>query len=311
MATKSLTCTVTATASIAYNSSTHKYTATGKAYGNAEAKETKTAESGTEAYDAGVTAGGTAAGVSGSWSGKVYTVSRSANTATKSLTCTVTATASIAYNSSTHKYTATAVANGNATARETKTAVSGTEAYDAGKAAGEPVSMSFKERVSGSNWKMNVVDASGATIVVPLNVESLKTVAGFLVGDYGSAATKASLTPGKWLIAGVSSAYDTGRAWLVPSAWIRYVDAEGSNHQGTLAAGRYVELYYSRHDGTQSGTGATWKVPESSSYTHSASLYCYEISTGASGVKTVRFSVQYSASQSVPFSTGRSYAMHW
>ena len=40
-------------------------------------------------YTAGVTDGNTAAGVTGSWSGATYTVSRAANTATKSLSCTV------------------------------------------------------------------------------------------------------------------------------------------------------------------------------------------------------------------------------
>ena len=55
--TKSLSCTVTAGASISYNSSTHKYTATGRAYGNASEKKSATAESGTEAYDAGYNAG--------------------------------------------------------------------------------------------------------------------------------------------------------------------------------------------------------------------------------------------------------------
>ena len=132
-----LSMTVTAGVSAqSYNSSTHKYTAFGYAYGDGVQKASSGGSvSGTEAYDAGKTDGNTAAGVSGSWSGKVYTVTRSANTATKSLTCTVTAGASISYNSSTHTYTATGRAYGNATERENKTATSGTEAYTAGQNA--------------------------------------------------------------------------------------------------------------------------------------------------------------------------------
>ena len=104
-----------------------------------------------------------------------------------------------------------------------------------------------------------------------------------------------------------------GGYWFVPSAWFLYRDAAGSNHQGNLQGGKYIELVYTRpNNGTPKSTGSTWYVPESGpSYSHSATLYCYEITTGSTGVKTCRFSVQYSASQSVPFSSGHSYSMHW
>ena len=85
-------------------------------------------------------------------------------------------------------------------------------------------------------------------------------------------------------------------------------DTQGSNHQGDLPSGKYV--YIGAHGVYD--TNKTWKVPnQNPAYSHSASLYCYEITTGSTGVKTVRFSVQYSASQSVPFSTGSNYSMHW
>ena len=54
---------------------------------------------------------------------------------------------------------------------------------------------------------------------------------------------------------------------------------------------------------------AKFQIP--TSYSRSATLYCYEVTTGSSGVKTVRFSVQYSATQSNPFSQGSSYTFHW
>ena len=104
-----------------------------------------------------------------------------------------------------------------------------------------------------------------------------------------------------------------GGYWFVPSAWFLYRDTAGSNHQGDLQGGKYIELVYTRpNNGTPKSTGSTWYVPPAGpSYSHSASLYCYEITTGSTGVKTCRFSVQYSASQSVPFSSGHSYSMHW
>lgn len=53
----SITLTVTAGATIAYSSTTHKYTATGSAKVNGTERNSATSVSGTEAYDAGVTAG--------------------------------------------------------------------------------------------------------------------------------------------------------------------------------------------------------------------------------------------------------------
>ena len=120
----SLTCVVTA--GISYSSSTHKYTAT--AYGNQASKAT--AVSGTEAWDAGSTAGYNSAHLSGSWgsgnSANVFTVTKVNTGSSNSLTCVVTA--GITYNSSTHKYTATAYGNQASKA----TATSGVEAYNAG-----------------------------------------------------------------------------------------------------------------------------------------------------------------------------------
>ena len=109
---------ISISADIAYNSSTHKYTATAKAGNTAMDNE----ESGTEAYSAGVTAGGTAAGVVIDTENNE--VRRELNTATKAISIS----AAIAYNSITHKYTATAKA-GN-TAMDTEE--SGTDAYDDG-----------------------------------------------------------------------------------------------------------------------------------------------------------------------------------
>ena len=126
-----------------------------------------------------------------------------------------------------------------------------------------------------------------------------------------------NLNPGIWVTAGYRDHNNTvhycGSRWYTLKAGgVRaYSGAEPSGVQ-TLAASTVYEIYYDNGSGGTPGSGKYFKTPSSgTSYSHSASLYCYEISTGGTGVKTVRFSVQYSASQSVPFSTGRSYSMHW
>lgn len=126
---------ITLSATIAYSTTTHKYTA--KA--NADGTEKDSVESGTQAYDAGVTAGNTAgynsAKLAGSWSGAVWTVAKG-TTGTDSVSLTLSATAAISYDSTTHKYTATGKARASNADRASATATSGTEAYDAGYGAG-------------------------------------------------------------------------------------------------------------------------------------------------------------------------------
>lgn len=120
-ATKSVS--ISAKASISYNSSTHKYTATAKAKAGNTEMDSVTETGGTEAYSAG----GTAAGVViDTENGEVR---RELSTSTKAVS--ITSKASISYSSSTHKYTATAKAKAGSTTMDTTTDVSGTEAWDA------------------------------------------------------------------------------------------------------------------------------------------------------------------------------------
>ena len=126
-----------------------------------------------------------------------------------------------------------------------------------------------------------------------------------------------NLNPGIWVTAGYRDHNNTvhycGSRWYTLKAGgVRvHSGAEPSGVQ-TLASNTVYEVYYDNGSGGTPGSGKYFKTPSSGqSYSHSASLYCYEISTGSSGVKTCRFSVQYSATQSVPFSTGHSYSMHW
>ena len=75
--------------------------------------------------------------LSESWNGATYTVSTTGQTTGHSASITLSATSSIVYNSSTHTYFAgaTAEAGGATRAYDATPAESGTEAYDAGRAA--------------------------------------------------------------------------------------------------------------------------------------------------------------------------------
>jgi len=114
-------------AAIAYDSSTHKYTA--KALCDDDLMDT--AESGTQAYDAGRTAGYNSATGSYTKSGGVLKITK--DTGGTAFPISFSIDAAITYNSTTHKYTAKALCDDD----QMDTAESGTQAYDAGVADGE------------------------------------------------------------------------------------------------------------------------------------------------------------------------------
>ena len=130
-----LTITVTAGASISYNSSTHKYTATGTASAGGGQRGTATATSGTEAYEAGSSAGYSNAHLTSSWNSNdtMLTVSKTTSGSANSASFTVGAKATLTYNSSAHTYTATAQAKVDGTVHgSSDSTTSGTQAYEAG-----------------------------------------------------------------------------------------------------------------------------------------------------------------------------------
>ena len=232
------------------------------------------------------TNGYNSAKLSGSWgsgnNNNVWTVSKGTTGNDNAVSMTINADVSQSYNTTTHKYTAYGYANdGDGTRRATSAAaVSGTEAYNDGYNANR------------SGW--------------------------IAYGKGSATISQGYLGPGNYVHAYTNNidgnSRDSNGYWWIPTAWLRYVNSAGSNHQGDLASDKYIELIYTNSDasGDVRGTGATWHVPKTgSSYSNSATLYCYEITTGSTGVKTVRLSVQYSASQSVPFSSGKNYTMHW
>ena len=114
-------------AGISYNSSTHKYTA--KALCDDDLMDST--DSGTEAYDAGRTAGYNSATGSYTKSGGVLKISKT--TGGTAFPISFSIDAAITYDSTTHKYTAKALCDDDLM----DSTESGTQAYDAGVTAGE------------------------------------------------------------------------------------------------------------------------------------------------------------------------------
>ena len=103
--------TVSAGASLSYDSSSHKFTANATAYAGGSARAT-------------ASAGGEALSLSDSWSGGTWTVTGKFGNANLGLSksTTVTAGASLSWSSSEHKYTATATAYAGGSSRATASA---------------------------------------------------------------------------------------------------------------------------------------------------------------------------------------------
>ena len=165
--TKSATFTVTAgNPTYSYNSSTHKYALTGTALVNSSQKASGVSSTGTEAYDAGVSAGKSAAGISTSWGtgsgANVLTVERALSSSTKSATFTVTAgNPTYSYNSSTHKYALTGTALVNNTHRASGVSSTGTEAYDGGYSDGNSAGYSSGYSAGYGNGKTDGANSAG------------------------------------------------------------------------------------------------------------------------------------------------------
>lgn len=124
----SVNTTVTAAATISYDSTTHKYTATAKASAGGAVRETKTKDSGTEAYEAGYGAGWAAAAAKFKRTGNtVYGPSTTADGSDRSFTANYTAStctpssytesqySSSWYRASRHSYTASTYTPSSAT----------------------------------------------------------------------------------------------------------------------------------------------------------------------------------------------------
>lgn len=109
---------------------------------------------------------------SGNESNKVVigkTTSGSAN----SLTFTITSESSISYNTSTHTYTASGKAKVNGTQKDSSSAISGTEAYDAGHTAGKNATTISK---SGWNSYSGSTVPAGRTLTLTTDAPTPKTL---------------------------------------------------------------------------------------------------------------------------------------
>lgn len=215
---------ITADASISYDSSTHKYTAGAQAKAGTTKMQYSSKVSGTEAYEDGQAA----AGLELDTTNKKVKRSLSSNVKEYS----ITADASISYNSSTHKYTAGAQSKAGNTKMQYNSKVSGTEAYDDG------VSDGYKSGFDADH-NPRITYGSG----------------GSCNGDFEMAkAVKAhsSKTNG--------STQESAGYWYVPGCHL--VQAiNPSSYISELPFDTYWEVVGVNHDGSQQHFGKIWKTP--------------------------------------------------
>lgn len=185
--------------------------------------------------------GQTAAGLSINGNG-TNTVTRALSSSTKSVS--ITATAGISYNSSTHKYTATAQSKAGSTNMGSASAVSGTEAYDAGVAATVANTWFGYTSTRGSSSDSSFIDVS-----------TPDTTRYLYAKDRNNSWSRPNIT------------------WYLPEPDIFEVSSQGSHHLGTLTAGSYICAGYHRgsYGGDAKFSAYTWKVPGSGGASYSFS----------------------------------------
>jgi hypothetical protein len=110
------------------------------------------------------------------------------------------------------------------------------------------------------------------------------------------------------------------------AGWLHYYDLWTSTYQ--VSNGKYTylartpidrgngsyQIVWSSQVGNYSGGGGGSSGTSGSgttTYANSVTLYCSNITTNNNGVKTVTFTVNYSASQNVPFTKSKSYNFHY
>ena len=97
--------------------------------------------------------------------------------------------------------------------------------------------------------------------------------------------------------------------------WKHYYDIWDSNYQAS--GGKYTYPARTPVDHYNSNYSIVWSgvVPGSGgggqTFSHNAQFYCSSVKTGTTGIKSVTLTIDYAATQSCPFSSGRSYRMYW
>ena len=190
-----------------------------------------------EGYDDGVSDGKTAAGVTINVNNK--TVDRALSSATKSVA--ISAVATIGYNSTTHKYTAYATAKAATTEMDSDSEASGTEAYDAGVAAG-----------IATNFILTTVTPQGEQDTVFVEMAS----GGY---DYYKAGTATNYYPGD---GGEFTVQGTSAGTIYKRKTSGAIRITGSKQTITT---RGTPIYFKAHAKTETPTGLWYSMIGSSS----------------------------------------------
>ena len=187
--------------------------------------------------------GQTAAGLSINGNG-TNTVTRALSSSTKSVS--ITATAGISYNSSTHKYTATAQSKAGSTNMGSASAVSGTEAYDAGK-----------NDTIATTWFGYTSSRGSSSDSSFIDISTPDTTRYLYAKERNGAWSRTNIT------------------WYLPKAEIFTVSGAGSHHIGDLTPGTYICAGYTRggYSGDAKYSAYTYRVPGSGGASYSISGY--------------------------------------
>jgi len=172
----------------------------------------------------------------------------------------------------------------------------GTARYNAGVTAG----------YSGCFSSISLVPSSINNISYDTTY-TIKAYANSTPNSNNEAASMSFTTPSYW------SAFDAG--------WLKYYDVWTATYQ--MSGGKYTypartpiphnnSNYNIVWSGTVTGSGSgSTSGSGTTTYANSVTLYCSNITTNNNGVKTVTFTVNYSASQNVPFTKSKSYNFHY
>lgn len=187
--------------------------------------------------------GQTAAGLSINGNG-TNTVTRALSSSTKSVS--ITATAGISYNSSTHKYTATAQSKAGSTNMGSASAVSGTEAYDAGK-----------NDTIATTWFGYTSSRGSSSDSSFIDISTPDTTRYLYAKERNGAWSRPNIT------------------WYLPKAEIFTVSGAGSHHIGDLTPGSYICAGYSRggYSGDAKYSAYTYRVPGSGGVSYNITGY--------------------------------------
>lgn len=237
---------ISSTASISYNSNTHRYTATGTAKAGSSTIDSNSATSGVEAYADGIAAAGLSIDTE---DGEIEIVGAGS---LKRVSVSVT-TPSITYNSTNHTYTVSATAKAGSTAMDSRTNVSDSQAYTDGVAYGESQFSSLSARPVLSSGGTAYYQAGSSTKYYNAGTSTV-------VGRGNTVSAREVLNTGGTLFYTTSTGIQVksyGNREMYYKSGSSYVPAVGGTRTWYYVDSGGTQ-YYNRANGTRFGAKTTY-----------------------------------------------------